>query len=71
MAWNITYHTKDVEEFVLALPDGLLARYLRLTDMMQEFGGNLGMPHTRAIGDGLFELGSKARKESLVCFSVL
>lgn len=23
---------------------------------MEEFGGNLGMPHTKAIGDGLFEI---------------
>lgn len=56
MTWTIVYHTRSVEDFVLALPEGLLARYLRLTDMMQEFGANLGMPHTRAMGDGLFEL---------------
>ncbi len=62
MAWNITYHTKDVEAFVLGLPDGLLARYLRLADMMQEFGCNLGMPHTRAMGDGLFELRVKGKE---------
>lgn len=37
MTWNIVYHTKAVEEFVLALPEGLLARYLRLTDMMLEW----------------------------------
>ena len=61
MAWNITYHTKDVAAFVLGLPDGLLARYLRLADMMQEFGGNLGMPHTRAMSEGLFELRVKSK----------
>jgi hypothetical protein len=58
MAWNITYHTETVESFVLGLPDGLLARYLKLTDMMLEFGVNLGMPHTRPMSDGLFELGA-------------
>jgi phage-related protein len=56
MTWTVVYHTRSVEDFVLALPEGLLARYLRLTDIMQEFGANLGMPHTRAMGDGLFEL---------------
>lgn len=50
MTWSIVYHTEVVETFVLALPEGLLARYLRLTDMMLEFGANLGMPHTRAHG---------------------
>lgn len=62
MAWSITYQTEAVESFVLGLPDGLLARYLRLTDMMLEFGANLGMPHTRAMSDGLFELRIKGKE---------
>jgi Phage-related protein len=62
MTWNVVYLTKSVEDFVLALPEGLLARYLRLTDIMLEFGANLGMPHTRTLGDGLFELRVKGRE---------
>jgi phage-related protein len=56
MVWKITYRTGAIESFVLGLPTSLLARYLRLTDMMLEFGAHLGMPHTRAMSDGLFEL---------------
>ncbi|MCK5231358.1 MAG: hypothetical protein KAR13_13885 [Desulfobulbaceae bacterium] len=33
-----------------------MARYLRLTDLMCEFGSNLGMPHTKPLDGGLFEL---------------
>ena len=62
MNWNIEYYSSDVEESVLDLPDGLLARYLRLTDLMLEFGPNLGMPHTKAIKDGLFELRIKSKE---------
>lgn len=62
MSWSITYHTEAVESFVLGLPDGLLARYLRLTDMMLEYGANLGMPHTRAMSDGLYELRIKGKE---------
>lgn len=62
MAWSIHYHTEAVESFVLGLPSGLLARYLRLTDMMLEFGPNLGMPHTQPLNDGLFELRVKAKE---------
>lgn len=62
MTWNVIYHTPAVEAFILDLPEGLLARYLHLTDMMQEFGGHLGMPHTRALGDGLFELRVKSKE---------
>jgi phage-related protein len=56
MVWNIEYYNQTVEQVVLRLPPGLLARYLRLTDLMIAFGPNLGMPHTRALGEGLFEL---------------
>ena len=62
MRWSIEYYNSVVEESVLDLPDGLLARYLRLADLMLEFGPNLGMPHTKAIKDGLFELRIKSKE---------
>jgi phage-related protein len=62
MTWQIDYYSDSVEGDVLNLPDGLLARYLRLTDLMQEFGANLGMPHTKVIQNGLFELRLKAKE---------
>ena len=55
-AWTIEYHTPKVESFALGLPDDLLAGYLQVSEMMVQFGANLGMPHTRALGRGLFEL---------------
>src|SRR5262245_47617093 len=62
MAWSIEYYSQTVEQAVLRLPPGLLAQYLRLTDLMLEFGPNLGMPHTRAMGEGLFELRIKGQE---------
>ena len=62
MTWDIEYYNSSVETFVLDLPPGLLARYLRLTDMMLQFGSNLGMPHTRSMSDGLFELRVKGKE---------
>lgn len=62
MNWNIEYYSPKIEAMILDLPDGLLARYLRLTDLMLEFGSNLGMPHTRAMGNGLFELRVKGKE---------
>lgn len=56
MAWIIEYYSSDVEAAVLDLPKGLLARYLHLMDLMVNFGSNLGMPHTRSLGEGLSEL---------------
>jgi phage-related protein len=62
MAWEIKYHDKKLQDAVLSLPPGLLARYLHLTDRMVEYGPDLGMPHTRAMGSGLFELRLKSRE---------
>jgi phage-related protein len=62
MAWRIEYYNTTIEQAILDLPPGLLARYLRLADLMIEFGPNLGMPHTRAMGEGLFELRVQGRE---------
>ena len=62
MAWRIEYFSGKLETEILNLPAGLLARYLRLTDMMIEFGSNLGMPHTESIGNGLYELRIKSKE---------
>jgi len=51
-----------VQEAILALPPGLQARYIHLTERMEAFGPDLGMPHTRAMGNGLFELRMKSKE---------
>lgn len=60
MSWTITYFSESVQQEILNMPAGFLALYLRYTDRMEVFGPDLGMPHTRAMGDGLFELRLKA-----------
>jgi phage-related protein len=62
MKWSIEYFNTEVEKKILSLPSGLLARYLRITDLMLEFGSNLGLPHTRFIEDGLIELRIKSKE---------
>jgi phage-related protein len=60
MAWTVAFCSRQVEEEILALPAGFLARFLRYAERMETYGPDLGMPHTRAMGDGLFELRLKA-----------
>ncbi|MEW6702582.1 MAG: type II toxin-antitoxin system RelE/ParE family toxin [Bacteroidota bacterium] len=62
MKWGIEYYNSELENEILTLPEGLLARYIRLTDLMLEFGSNLGMPHTRFLGEGLIELRIKSKE---------
>lgn len=56
MEYTIIYFSKAVQDDILALPDTLAARYVVLTRRMLALGPHLGEPHTKAFGDGLFEL---------------
>ncbi len=56
MDYAVTYYSEAVQEEILALPDTLAARYIVLTRRMVALGPNLGEPHTKAFGEGLFEL---------------
>lgn len=60
MNYTITYYRESIQDEVLALPSGLRGRYFALTDRMELHGPNLGEPHSKAFGDGLFELRLKA-----------
>ena len=62
MGWEITYYSERLQREIMELPPALLARYLRYADLMLEHGPNLGMPHTRALGDGLLELRLKSHE---------
>lgn len=62
MSWQIEYYSNSVQKQILALPKRLLARYGRLTKTMMEYGPNLGMPHTRSMGDKLFEIRIKGKE---------
>jgi phage-related protein len=57
--WQITYYNPRVQRDVWAMPAGIVADYLRLTEAMALYGADLRMPHSRAMGGGLFELRPK------------
>jgi phage-related protein len=54
--YTIAYYSEEVQKNILALPDTLAARYIVLTRRMVSLGPNLGEPHTKVFGGGLFEL---------------
>jgi len=60
MAYAIHYHSESVQAAILALSSKLQARYIALVQRMQQYGANLGEPHSKAFGGGLFELRLKA-----------
>ncbi len=54
--YTIDYYSEKIESDVLQLPGTIQAKYWRFLDVMQEFGPNLGLPHTKPMGNGLFEM---------------
>lgn len=61
-AWQFSYYNAKVAATVEAWPVGILASFERIARAMQEHGPDLGMPHTRAMGGGLFEVRAKGRE---------
>lgn len=56
MKWEFIYYNNRVYRDVLSLPRDFLGQYYALQKTMTEKGPNLGMPYTRAMGNGLFEI---------------
>jgi phage-related protein len=59
MGSKVTFHSAKVEQETLALPAGILASFLRIAELIEEFSPNLGRPHTAPLGGGLFEIRAK------------
>jgi len=54
--YSIEYFHSRVKEEIESWPAGILADYARIVELLMEFGPHLRMPHSRSLGDGLFEL---------------
>ena len=56
MNYTIDFYSESVQADIMGLPETLAARFLNMADRMRIVGANLGEPHTKAFGNGLFEL---------------
>ncbi|MDC9592194.1 type II toxin-antitoxin system RelE/ParE family toxin [Xenorhabdus sp. IM139775] len=70
MSWNIDFY-HGVIDSILDMPPKIQARMLKLLELMEQHGANLGSPHTEPMGNGLFELRAKAQEgigRGLFCY---
>jgi phage-related protein len=73
MGYSIVYFHSRVKAEIENWPVGILADYARIVELLTEFGPNLRMPHSRAMGGGLFELRPRGREgigRAFYCFAV-
>ena len=71
MAYSVEYFHPRVRAEIDGWPVGILADYARMVELLMEFGPSLRMPHSRAMGRGLFELRPRGREgigRALYCF---
>lgn len=62
MKWKITFYSKKVEQETLHFTPGILANFLHIVEMIEEFGVTIGKPYLAFIGDGLFEIRAKGKE---------
>ena len=70
MSWEVEFHDA-VEDEILSMPPKIQARMIKLLELMEQHGANLGPPHTDSMGDGLFEVRAKAKEgigRGLFCY---
>lgn len=56
MRYEILFFAASVKTLIEKWPAGIYASFVRISEQMVMSGPNLGMPYTKAMGDGLFEI---------------
>ena len=70
MSWSVTFFNKKVYDETYSFPKGILADFIHILDMIEQYGPTIGMPYTKPMGKGLFEIRSKGKEgmgRSLFC----
>jgi phage-related protein len=60
----------SVETFLSSLTEKEVAKVIRTIELLEEFGNDLGMPHSKHMSDGLLELRIRGTREIRIfyCF---
>jgi phage-related protein len=73
MRFSIEYFHERVLAEIESWPVDVLADYVRLVELLEGHGPSLRLPHSRAFGDGLFEIRPRGRSgigRAFYCFVV-
>ena len=73
MRYSIEYFHPRVLAEIESWPTDIVADYARIVELLIEHGPNLRLPHSRAFGEGLFELRPRGRAgigRAFYCFLV-
>lgn len=63
-SFQVEFYKKEngevpVKSFLLSLNKKMLAKIFRIIDILEDYGSEVRMPHSKALGNGLFEIRAK------------
>ena len=61
MGWDVEFYNTDLYNDLMKWPGSIKGHFIRIVKMIEQYGANLGMPYTRSMGDGLFEIRAKGK----------
>ena len=66
---EILFFDEKIDEFIDSLEKAGIAKALRTIDLLERFGNKLGMPHSKKIAKGLFELRIRGEEEARIIYT--
>lgn len=70
MSWTVQFYY-GVENDIRVMPVGIRSRMIKLLELIELKGPHLGEPHTKSLGNQLFEVRAKGKEgigRSLFCY---
>jgi len=65
---QILFFDNKLEKFIKSLDVDTIARVIRTIELLENFSHKLGLPHSRGLGKGLFELRVRGKKEIRIIY---
>ncbi len=63
MNWIVKFYDEKVKLTLHEWPRGIQAKFIWIVELIQEFGPyEIGMPHIKTLGQGLFEIRAKGNE---------
>lgn len=66
---RVLFFDNKLEEFIKILEKSTIAKVLRAIDLLEKFGHQLEMPHSKNVGRGLFELRVRGKQEIRIFYT--
>lgn len=76
MNWNIIFfeskrREKSVEEFIKSQEPPTIAKISHEIDLLEKYGSNLGMPHSKKLSQNIYELRIRGKQEIRIIYAFI